>query len=422
VRRRILATIIAAAALSVAAFFVPAAVAIRSRIERSDLLELQREAAIVASRIPPFGAIDLRAIEEVMERGDDLALYDRDGQLVQGVGPAVADPVVRSGTGGDFAEGAVGSDLVAAVPVRAGPDGPALVVRIREPRSASQRRIVESFALLGLAAATVIAAATGFGALLARRLSRPVEELGHWASSLGSDADRRPPARSGIAELDELNSSLTLAGDRIRELLQRERSFSSHVAHQLRTPVAAMRVAVEAELDAPRPDATAVLHESLGALDRLEATITSLLALARHDDRQAVWCDVAALVRDQVDRWLPTYGGAGRALSMAGAAGIARVDPAAVRHILDVLIDNALNHGQGLVEVSVRSAGAHVEIDVADEGPSRHEADPFSERRAAASHGIGLRLARTLAESEGGGLQLLDAVSTRFRLTLPAER
>ncbi len=81
-----------------AAFFVPAALAVRSRIQRSDLLELQREAAIVASRIVPSGEIDLSAIEPAIEQGHDLAVYDREGRLVDGQGPATADPIVRTGT------------------------------------------------------------------------------------------------------------------------------------------------------------------------------------------------------------------------------------------------------------------------------------------------------------------------------------
>ena len=96
-----------------------------------------------------------------------------------------------------------------------------------------------------------------------------------------------PPPHSGIEELDTLGSALASADDRIRELLDRERAFSSHVAHQLRTPVAAMRIAVEAELDRPRDDHREVLIESLGALDRLESTIGSMLALARSDPPRA---------------------------------------------------------------------------------------------------------------------------------------
>jgi signal transduction histidine kinase len=419
VRRRILLTIVAMAALSVAAFFVPAALAVRSRIQRRDLLELQREAAIVASRIPPSGPIDLSSIEDVIDPGHDLAVYDRDG-LVEGRGPSTADAVVRDSASGVFAEGLVDGDLVAAVPLRPGPAGPELVVRIREPRQASERRVVESVVLLGVAALAIVAVAAFVGALLARRLSRPIEELGEWATSLGRRAHQPPPPPSGIAEIDELSASLTTAHERIQELLQRERSFSSHVAHQLRTPVTAMRVTVEAELDAPRPDATAVLHESLSALERLEFTITSLLTLARHDDRQPMLCDVTGLVRAEVDRWTPTYVGAGRDLSMTGSTAIARVDPAALRHIVEVLLDNALRHGEGRVDVKVRASGDHIDVDVADRGLADRQLDPFSEGRSADGHGIGLRLARTLAESEGGGLQLLDLATTTFRLTLTA--
>ncbi len=419
-RRRVLVTIVAVAALSVAAFFVPAAVAIRSRIQRNDLLELQREAAIVASRVPAAGSIDLAAFADVVESGHSLAVYDRSGDLIEGDGPAQADDLVRRGVAGDFAEGTVDGDLVVVVPVRIDADGPELVIRIREPSSASQGRVSAVFVVLGLAAVAVVAVAAAVGTLLARRLSRPVEELGRWASGLGRDAHDPPPPRSGIEELDELSASLTIAGQRIDELLERERSFSSHVAHQLRTPVAAMRVAVEAELASPRPDASTVLHESIGALDRLEATITSLLALARHDRREPVPCDIAALVRDQLDRWRASFAAVGRSVSVDGSDVLGRVDPPSVRHIVDVLADNALHHGRGAVTVTVRRVADRVEVDVADEGSLRAGSDLFSESRRAASHGIGLRLARTLAESAGGSLAVVEAPTTVFRLTLPA--
>ena len=115
---------------------------------------------------------------------------------------------------------------------------------------------------------------------------------------------------------------MSASSERVRQLLQRERSFSSHVSHQLRTPVAAMRVAVETELDAPRPDPTEVLRECLRELDRLERTVTSLLALARHDERQPEWCDVAALVRAQAERWRAPYAAAGRDRRLPGHLGV----------------------------------------------------------------------------------------------------
>ena len=84
-----------------------------------------------------------------------------------------------------------------------------------------------------------------------------------------------------------------------------------------------------------------------------------------------------------------------------------------------MLLENALIHGRGPVAVSVRRNGTAIEIDVGDDGPSDPEADPFSEIRVDTGHGIGLRLARTLAESEGGQLRLLEVAPTTFRLSLP---
>ncbi len=178
-----------------------------------------------------------------------------------------------------------------------------------------------------------------------------------------------------------------------------------------------MRVALEAELDAPRDDQRTVLIESLGALDRLESTIASLLALARHRPRQSVWCDVAAVVASHCDQWQPRFAIAGRSLRVAGAPAWANVDVSVIDHVLDVLIDNALTHGAGVVGVSTRAVDGRVEIRVSDEGSLDAGIDAFSEQRSDTGHGIGLRLARTLAESAG---RRADAVQTRRRPRSPS--
>ena len=63
-----------------------------------------------------------------------------------------------------------------------------------------------------------------------------------------------------------------------------------------------------------------------------------------------------------------------------------------IDHVLDVLLDNALNYGAGTVTVSTNTRGESIEIDVADEGCGR-ATDPFGEQRSDSGHGIGLRLA-----------------------------
>ena len=422
-RRRILLTIVAVTLTAVCAFFVPAALAIRSSTRRGDSLDVERDAAIVASQIPPVGPVDVAEFQHLVGAERQLGVYDSASGLVDGVGPDLPDVYTRLALAGEFAEGWSDGNLVAAVPVRNNTSGPSTVVRIEEPASVSRVRIERSLALLALIGAGIVGAAAMIGVLLTRRLTSPIERLTTWATHAEGEP-APPPATTGIGELDELRDALVEGRERVDDVLARERSFSSHVSHQLRTPVAALRAAIETELAAPRPDPTSLLHEGLGAVDRLEATITSLLALARRAEGEPVLCDAAAIVADQVERWRPTLAAHGRDIGVEGAPLIISTDPATIRHIVDVLIENAFRHGSGMIDVRIDRGSTDVGrrelvIDVCDDGAVAAEVDPFTAHAADSGRGIGLRLARTLAESSGGCLELQAASPTRFRLRLP---
>ena len=417
-RRRILTAVVLTTTLAVVAFFIPAAYGVRSAQRRGELLELQLEASIVANRLADLRVDDDEELRSILDAHHPLALYSIDGQLLIGTGPTVPDRIVRLALDGNFAEGYVDDDLVAAVPVTATAAHPPLVVRIEEPGSESQARFYRSVALLAAAGLAIIAVAAAVGTWVARRLNRPIDQLTQWAASRPG-ADVAPPEPTGIDEIDSLRSALVDDRSRIDELLERERSFSSQVSHQLRTPVAAMRVAVETEIAAPRPDATAVLHESIGQLDRLESTISSLLALARNRDRALVECELLAFARSTADHWQASVARAGRRLTVSGEQATVRVDRDAIGHVIDVLLDNALRHGDGEIRVDVRTLDSGAAIDVGDEGRSPQDRDPFAESGSDSSHGIGLRLARSLAEASRGRLELLSTPNTTFRLSLP---
>ena len=100
----------------------------------------------------------------------------------------------------------------------------------------------------------------------------------------------------------------------------------------------------------------------------------------------------------------------------------ARASAAAVRQILAVLVENALVHGAGQVTVTARDAAPAVAVDVADEGTlALDEAELFTGRTGdREGHGIGLALARRLAEAQGGRLRLRSATPTTVTLLLPA--
>ena len=202
-------------------------------------------------------------LQAILDAHHPLGIYSIDGRLLVGNGPPIPDRIVELALDGNFAEGYVDGDLVAAVPVSATAAHPPLVVRVEEPGGESRTRFLRSLALLAVAGCAIIAVAAGVGVWVSARLNRPIEGLTAWAAS--RPAQRRPPPdQTGIEEIDSLRTALVDNHSRIDELLARERSFSSQVSHQLRTPVAAMRVAVETEIEAPRADPSVVLHESLG--------------------------------------------------------------------------------------------------------------------------------------------------------------
>ena len=118
--------------------------------------------------------------------------------------------------------------------------------------------------------------------------------------------------------------------------------------------------------------------------------------------------------------WEPAAASAGRHVTVAGAPGRVTIDADAVGHIVDVLVDNAVRHGRGEVTVIATRVDARLHVDIADQGPTPTGTDAFADHGSDSSHGIGLRLARSLAESCHGTLTLLTAPTTTFRLTLPA--
>jgi signal transduction histidine kinase len=190
--------------------------------------------------------------------------------------------------------------------------------------------------------------------------------------------------------------------------LARERAFSADASHQLRTPLAGLRLRLEAALEGPDSSLRAAIEASFGEADRLEQTIDELLALAR-DVRgtTAEPFDVATLLSEVDQDWRTRLDGDGRTLHVIHEPGapIALASASAVRQVLRVLMDNASRHGAGTVTVTLREATDAVAIDVSDLGPGIQlsESALFTRRDSrSGGHGIGLALARRLAEAEGG--------------------
>jgi signal transduction histidine kinase len=122
--------------------------------------------------------------------------------------------------------------------------------------------------------------------------------------------------------------------------------------------------------------------------------------------------------------WRPVIEAKGRSLRLEVQADtpVSTAAPAAVRQVLAVLLDNATRHGVGDVTLRVRDAGGALAFDVADEGPGVEGGEALPRRMdESRGPGIGLTLARGLAEAEGGRLRLSQPVPPVFTLLLPAD-
>jgi signal transduction histidine kinase len=266
--------------------------------------------------------------------------------------------------------------------------------------------------MLAAAAFVVLILAILAAVLLGRRLARPLERVAVAAGRLGDgDFSVRAP-RGDIREVDAVADALDLTSTRLADLIGRERAFSADASHQLRTPLAALRLELEAlQLTATHPQE---LERALIEVDRLQQTIETLLAVARDHPRPDTTCELAALLTETEQRWRgPFADGARRlTLSLPGTSVVVRAADRVVREILDVVLDNALRHGDGPVSIVLRTIDEDwAEIAIADQGtgfPS-DEQTAFTRRSTSADgHGIGLPLARSLAHAEGGRLTITN--------------
>jgi signal transduction histidine kinase len=410
VRRRLVRSIVLVAAAAVVLFALPLAFAVHRSYRDEELLRLQRD-TVAATR-----AIDIAAPAgdplELPQSRDRLAIYNDQGRRVSGVGPALGDTsVIDALRGRRPSDQATGNSLVAAVPVLRN-ERVVGVLRAQRGDEAVEHASRRAWVLLGVIGLAVIGLAGLAATVLGRRLAAPLEQLAGAASRLGSgDFAVRAPT-TGVPEADEVARAMDTTAERLDALISRERSFSADASHQLRTPLAALRIEIESlQLEG---HSEPQLARAVEQLDRIESTIDTLIAVARDSPRAVTEVELVALLDAAAERWRGRFAADGRPLRVLTppAQQPAAASPDVVREIVDVLLDNALHHGAGEVRMTVREHEGWLVVEVTDRGQG-FAGDPeeaFARRsRNAAGHGIGLALARSLAHAEGGRLAIVDA-------------
>jgi len=401
---------------------------------------LTTSTALIALAAVVVLGVPLGAVEAARVRSDQTGRLEREADAVAGViddrlehgvalTPAQLAPLVRRGhrvavtaDGRTVSAGARLSGNV--ITVRAGTTR-AAIVTASAPARETDERVWHSWLLIAALGIGGIAVAVALATIQARRLSRPLERVARTSELLGEgDFSVRAP-RSGVPEIDAIGQALDTSAGRIAELVAREREFSSNVSHQLRTPLTALRLRLEESARAGDPDA---LREELDAAlreaDRLEAMIADLLAHARSSTRGGqVTIELSRIAREHTAAWNALFSRSGRRLAVHDDGAVhALASRGTVGQVLDVLLDNALQHGAGPVNVSVTHDARYASITVDDQGAGIPEdsAERIFERGATRTGGtgIGLQLARALARSDGGSLRLTRTSPPRFELRL----
>jgi signal transduction histidine kinase len=332
---------------------------------------------------------------------------------------------VRDALRGEVRDRDIGTRLVVAQPVTRG-ERIVGAVRASAPLSVVTNRTRGAFIRMALAASAAIVIAGLVALWQSRRLARPVGRLAETASALGDGDFTVREEQSGVPEVDAVSHALGVTAERLDRMLQRERAFSADASHQLRTPLTSLRVTLEAAQLDPDAERSDVIDTALNEVDRLDRTIDDLVALAREVPTSEPHTDLARVLSDFAAEWRGRSAELGRHLDVVVPDGLPQVGASdrALRQILDVLVDNAIHHGGGTISVRARAARPGAVVAVTDEGPGIG-GDParIFDRRVSNSgrSGIGLALARSLAEAEGGRLVLSAAgpPATTFSVFLP---
>jgi signal transduction histidine kinase len=417
-RRRVQAAIVVVTGAAVLMFAIPLGVAVQHTYRAEAVTALQRDATRITTVVPDTIATDGGTVRlpAGLAPGLTIGIYAPDGRRLQGSGPDHSAAAVAA-KDGRLHEAVESGRLAVSAPVSSD-QTVAAVVRVDLAYASVTDRVWRTWLGMAALAALILVLAAAMAGRLAARVAAPLERLTGTADALGAGDFSIRAQRSGIREADS-------TAQRLGVLLDRERSFSTRVSHQLRTPLTALLLGLESALSRPGADLDAAVRTALRRAEHLESTIGDLLSLSRHTRPGAEPLDVSALLAGVRDRWDGTFADHGRDLVVTAEPDLptAYASAAAVRQIVDVLVGNALAHGAGRTRVAVSDLGAGMVVTVSDDGPGL-TGDPeaaFAPRAdRPGTHGIGLALARSLAEAEGGRLLVRRAAPRpMFGLLLP---
>jgi len=324
-------------------------------------------------------------------------------------------------TSGTRSSRSLGDLWSVAVPVESGNQVTG-VVRVTHPLSSVNERVRNNWLLLAGIGGGVLAIVFAVSLLVARSVTRPLAELGRAASRLGrGNLDARAPVPPGPAEVRLLAQEFNTTAAQLESLMGAQQAFVADASHQLRTPLAALRLRLENLESEVEPAAAEDVEGARAEVERLTRLVDGLLALARAEraPSEPTNVDIGAVIVGRREAWLAFAAEHDVQLTVDVPAELwASATPERLEQVLDNLLNNALAQAPAGTTVSLGAGRRRdrVQVWVRDDGPGMSDEDRarafdrFWRGSAAPSDnggfGLGLAIVRQLVTADGGRVEL----------------
>ncbi len=447
-KRRLLVSYLSITAFVLIVLEIPLGVSYATSVEGRLVSDLQHDAFALAIRAQePLEQLDVAdqasrtTLRELVDRyhrdtGARVVIVDRDGFEVADTDPTrplrdfssrpeIAHALEGAEVSGRRSSRTLGTELLyVALPIGSA-DGLHGAVRVSYPASVVADRQGRVWLLLAATGGVVLGIVFIVSLWLAQSVARPLNALERAAGELGGgDLGARAAITEGPDEVRMLAESFNRTAGRLEQLVAAQRGFVADASHQLRTPLAAMRLRLE-NLEAEVGGAGAEdLDGALAEVARLSRLVDGLLALARAEQAVAapVPVSLAELLETRRDAWSAFAAERGVHIESDISADLVVL---ATAGRLEQVVDNVLNNALEVtpagrsVRLLASRAGGFVEMRVSDDGPGmtpeararafdRFWQSPEARRdgRASGHFGLGLPIVRELVVGDGGDVVL----------------
>jgi signal transduction histidine kinase len=423
-RLRIILLAVATSSLVLVSFLVPLALVLRTLAADRAVSTATVQAQWMAPLAATLKAGSLRlAVDQVNAENKSTPVtvfLPGGGELGAPVrrSPTVNAAVQLAARGRSFTSDVPGGVEVL-VAVQGLPGGTA-VIRTFVPDAELRHGVTRAWLLLGLVGLGLLVLSVAVADQLARSVVRPLRDVAGASDRLATGDLSARAELTGPPEVRRAGAGLNRLAVRIGELLAHERETVADLSHRLRTPLTALRI------DAESLRSHAEREQVLDDLDALERTVDEIIREARRptQDGAGAACDAGEVVAERAAFWLPLAEDTDRAMTVELATGPmpVRASGEDLAACMDILLENVFAHtpeGAGLaIRLSRRAAGGAWLV-VADDGPGFGDDDVAERGRSSGgSTGLGLDIARRIAEASGGTLTIGRSASGGGAVTL----